>query len=212
MPSSKEIKYYLLGLLLILPFFYFDQYMLVWLREFRSANPEMNQSLHQVGRAAYFAAHGALAIICAVLIYLAGVYFKKQKTRQLGKALVIGFVSSGVSVQVIKHLVGRARPRITDELIFIGPTFTGSYDSFPSGHTITAFCFAYIFSCYFPKYRILFYAYGVFICFGRVIGGSHFPADVLAGALLGMVIGRIIEKMTGLPCAEKPDCRIPEKS
>jgi membrane-associated phospholipid phosphatase len=207
MPSSREINYYLLCLALILPFFYLDPYVMVWLREFRGANPDMDQLLHQVGRAAYFAAHGGLIAGGAVLIYLAGIYRKRPRIRQLGKVLFIGFVSSGISVQIIKHLLGRARPRITDELLFIGPTFEGSYDSFPSGHTITAFCLAYICSCFFPKYRGLFYVYGVFICFGRVIGGSHFPSDVLAGALLGIVIGGIIEKMTGMR-----GCRIAEKS
>jgi|WetSurMetagenome_2_1015567.scaffolds.fasta_scaffold01779_3 membrane-associated phospholipid phosphatase len=207
MPSSREIRYYLLCLALILPFLFFDQYVMVWLKELRSANPDLDQLFHQAGMIAYFAAHGALIAGAAVLIYLAGIRLKKPRTRQLGKALFIGFVSSGISVQVIKHLLGRARPRITDELLFIGPTFRGSYDSFPSGHTITAFCLAYICSAFFPKYRPLFYAYGAFICIGRVLGGSHFPADVLAGALLGIVIARMIEKKSGLPGPSTPETR-----
>jgi membrane-associated phospholipid phosphatase len=203
MPSSKEIKYYLLFLALILPFFYFDQYIMVWIRELRSANPDIDQILHYVGRAAYYAAHGTPLITGAALLYLAGVYFKKQGIRHIGKTLLIGFISAGIFVQIIKHLLGRARPRLTDNLVFIGPTLTGSYDSFPSGHTMSAFCLAYICSRYFPKYQALFYVYGIFICIGRVVSGSHFPADALGGALLGVVIGRIVYEKTALPGALK---------
>jgi membrane-associated phospholipid phosphatase len=201
MPSSKEIRYYLLCLAIILPFFYFDQHMMVWIRELRSANPNTDEILRQTGRAAYFAGHGAVMIGAAALLCLAGMYFSKHQIKQLGKSLLAGFIVSGVSVQIIKHLLGRARPRITDELVFIGPTLKGSYDSFPSGHTMTAFCLAYICSKYFPKYQVIFYVYGIFICFGRVVGGSHFPADVLGGALLGIVIGRIIHEKIGIPGA-----------
>jgi undecaprenyl-diphosphatase len=207
MPSSREIRYYLLSLILILPFFFLDQDIIVWLREFRSANPEINALLTQTGRYAYYAAHGGLIVCAAVLIYLAGACLRRDRIRRLGKALFIGFLASGAAVQIIKHLLGRARPRITDELLFIGPTFRGSYDSFPSGHTMTAFCVAYICSRFFPKYSILFYLYGALICCGRVISGSHFPADVLAGALLGLIIGRIIERTTGFgPDREKTGC------
>jgi membrane-associated phospholipid phosphatase len=204
MPSSKEIKYYLLCLALVLPFFYFDQFIMAWVRELRGANPDINLVLHQIGRVVYIAAHGALMIGAAALVYLCGLYFKKNRIRLIGKTLLAGFIVSGISVQIIKHLLGRARPRITDELVFIGPTLKGSFDSFPSGHTMTAFCLAYICSRFFPKYRVLFYLYGIIICFGRVAGGSHFPADVLAGALLGIVIGRLVYEKIGLSGALGP--------
>ena len=203
MRFSKEIRYYLLFLAVILPVFLIDQGVTVWFREFRSANPDIAQILKYIDQAAYYAAHGTPLIGGALLIYLFGRYFDRQWTRQFGKTLLIGFISSGVSVQVIKHLIGRARPRITDQLLFIGPTFKGSYDSFPSGHTAMAFCLAYLCSCHFPRYRALFYLYGLFVCFGRVDSASHFPADVLGGALLGIIVARIVEKRLGLQWTEE---------
>ncbi len=207
MRFSKEIKYYLLFLAAILPVFLIDQSVTLWFREFRNANPDITQILKYIDRAAYYAAHGTPLIGGALLIYLFGRYYDRQWTMQFGRTLLIGFISAGVSVQVIKHILGRARPRITDQLLFIGPAFRGSYDSFPSGHAAMAFCLAYICSGYFPRYRALFYLYGLFVCFGRVDSASHFPADVLGGALLGVIVARIIEKRFGMQGTEKPAFR-----
>jgi membrane-associated phospholipid phosphatase len=197
MPSSKDIKWYLLCLAVILPFLYFDQDVIVWIREFRNANPEMGQYFQLGDKAAYYAAHGTPLIGGTLLLYLFGRYTGRQKARSIGKVLFIGCISSGMGVQIIKHLIGRARPRITDQLLFVGPTFAGSYDSFPSGHAVMAFCMAYLCSGYFPKYTMLFYLYAIFVCCGRVFSTSHFPADVLGGALLGIIIARVIKAAIG---------------
>lgn len=106
--------------------------------------------------------------------------------------MFIGFISSGILVQVLKHLIGRARPRITEDLLFVGPSLKGGYDSFPSGHTTVAFCLAYILSQHFPKHRFLFYIFGFMVGFERVEDLSHFSSDVLAGAIVGIIVGRLL--------------------
>jgi undecaprenyl-diphosphatase len=178
--------------------------MMSWIREFHKANPDISRILDMTDKAIYYAAHGTPLIGGALLIYFFGRYFDRQRIRQIGRTLFVGFICSGLSVQLIKHIIGRARPRITDQLLFIGPSIKGSYDSFPSGHVTMAFCLAYICSSYFPRYWMLFYVYGLLVCFGRVDSTSHFPADVLGGALLGIIVARIVEKKIGLPDAIKP--------
>jgi membrane-associated phospholipid phosphatase len=81
-----------------------------------------------------------------------------------------------------------------DEFLFIGPTFEDVYHSFPSGHTAVAFCFAYILARHFPKHEILFFIYAVIVAWERVEDKSHFPSDVLAGAFVGLIIGKILLK------------------
>src|ERR1035437_5065235 len=104
MRCSREIRYYLLCLAAILTVFLIDRDVAVWFREFRNANPDITQILQYIDKAAYYAAHGTPLIGGALLIYLFGRYFDRLLTRDLGKRLFIGFICSGISVQVIKHL------------------------------------------------------------------------------------------------------------
>jgi undecaprenyl-diphosphatase len=135
--------------------------------------------------------HGITLIAVAIVLFLYGKFFN-QKCYSAGKALLIGIISSGVIVQVLKHLVGRVRPRLTDNLVLVGPSLQNGYDSFPSGHTTVAFCVAYILSSYYPRYRVLLYSWAVLIGFARVEGLAHFPSDVLAGAVIGILTAKLL--------------------
>jgi undecaprenyl-diphosphatase len=61
-------------------------------------------------------------------------------------------------------------------------------DSFPSGHTLVTFCLAHVLSFYFPRYRLWFYLAALIVGFERMLCATHFPSDVVAGALLGIAI------------------------
>jgi undecaprenyl-diphosphatase len=61
--------------------------------------------------------------------------------------------------------------------------------SFPSGHSATSFACATVLSYYAPRLRVLFYVLASLIAFSRVYDGMHYPTDVLAGALLGVLVG-----------------------
>lgn len=88
--------------------------------------------------------------------------------------------------------MGRARPRLTDDLVFIGPSLKGVYDSFPSGYTAVVFCLAYILSQHFPKYRFIFYIFAFMVGFERLEDISHFLSDVLAGGIVGIIVGKLL--------------------
>jgi membrane-associated phospholipid phosphatase len=169
-----------------------DQRVLSWVRLFHKEHPDIGQILRTADRIMYFAAHGTTLIVGAIMLYLIGRYINRR-LRDLGLSLLVGLVTSGVLVQILKHLIGRARPRITDSLLVLGPTLQGSYDSFPSGHTAMAFCLATILSHYFPPYRVLFYLFAILEGLARIDGTSHFPSDVLAGALVGIVVAKVLE-------------------
>jgi len=193
MRFSKETRIILLISILV-PFvlIYVDEPVLRWIREFHKVNPDIGQLLRFGDKIMYYAAHGTTLIVGTIMVYLYGRYFDKR-FQYIGKPLFIGLATSGISVQIIKHLIGRARPRISDSLVIIGPSLQGGYDSFPSGHSAMAFCLAAILSQCYPRYWIPFYFFALLEGFARIDGTSHFPADVLAGAIVGTVVANLVK-------------------
>ncbi len=171
--------------------FYFDKPVAIWVRTLHDRKSAMFVRYFDIPL--YFLTHGSTLIIIACLFFVAGLFYGRRFI-ETGKALSASFLVSGISAQVLKHLFGRARPRLTDDLIFVGPSLRGGYDSFPSGHTTVAFCFAYTLSRYFPKYRSIFYFLAIIIGISRIESTSHFSSDVVAGAAVGLILGRLLSR------------------
>ncbi len=96
---------------------------------------------------------------------------------------------SGLAVNLLKGLFGRARPR----MLFADGTygmqwfvFDSDYASFPSGHTTTAFALAGCVALLFPRWGWLALPVAALVGVARVVMGSHYPADVLMGAGVGL--------------------------
>ncbi|HKQ61780.1 MAG TPA: phosphatase PAP2 family protein [Candidatus Polarisedimenticolaceae bacterium] len=111
-------------------------------------------------------------------------------TSRAGEALV----DAGIWVIVSKNLFARARPHTPQEGRFglYGEPHT---NSFPSGHAMAAFAVATVFADEYRDRRwVPWVAYGGAVLVGasRLALGRHFPSDVLAGAVLGNSIGRMV--------------------
>jgi membrane-associated phospholipid phosphatase len=92
-------------------------------------------------------------------------------------------LDSQVVMQVLKLVTNRQRPNLAD------------YRSFPSGHAMSAFVMAAVLSSeYHEKPLVVFDSYGfaTAVSLARVGGMNHFPSDVLAGAVIGELIGRYV--------------------
>jgi len=185
----KENKGLLLLLLLLVPAFYLDYPITSRVTHFFTFR--YSSAYEPVNYLVKFATHGTTLIILSVIVFLAA----RKYNRKLSNAcltLFIGMISAGIIVQVIKHLLGRARPRVTLGTVFVGPSMHLDYDSFPSGHTSVTFCLAFILSEYYPRYRLLFYLFAIMTGFDRLLWLSHFPSDVIAGAILGTAVGKVM--------------------
>jgi len=66
--------------------------------------------------------------------------------------------------------------------------------SFPSGHSTIVFCAIPILSKEFPKLKYVWIGFAGLVAFSRVYFGIHFLSDVIAGGLIGYLIGTIIIK------------------
>ena len=94
--------------------------------------------------------------------------------------------AAGVLVTVFKVLFDRARPPATGiEAVGMIPASA----SFPSGHAATAFAAAVAVGVFYPKLRRPLLALAVVVALSRVYLGMHYASDVLAGSLLGALLG-----------------------
>ena len=61
--------------------------------------------------------------------------------------------------------------------------------SFPSGHTITAFAICVPLGCFYPGMQAGLGFISLSIASSRILLGMHFLSDVVAGALIGSILG-----------------------
>lgn len=95
----------------------------------------------------------------------------------------------GVAVYpVLKRAFVRERPFITHAAIDRAMAPLDRY-SFPSGHTLHAVSFALQACVHFPQLAWVLVPLGLTIAASRVVLGLHYPTDVLAGAVLGALLG-----------------------
>jgi undecaprenyl-diphosphatase len=76
--------------------------------------------------------------------------------------------------------------------------------SFPSGHAATSFAGAAVLAWFAPRLAVPAFVLAVGIAFSRVYVGVHYPADVLVGALLGLVVAIALLKLAAVPRRSPP--------
>lgn len=104
--------------------------------------------------------------------------------------IIKGFVVNFVFYKIIKKTVKRRRPYILFEDIISLVEPPDKY-SFPSGHTSTAIMFSIIVGSLYPVFISFLILYSFLVAISRIYNGVHYPLDVFAGSLLGIISGYI---------------------
>lgn len=131
-----------------------------------------------------------------LLLSAAGMFamrHRPQHAAMLELTMLFGFIFVGVGLpslvsNLAKRIVGRGRPDVFDQVgtLALHP-FAGNYDfeSFPSGHTTTAFAAAMVLGFLAPRWFWLGLVYAAAIAVSRLVVGAHYPTDITGGAILG---------------------------
>jgi membrane-associated phospholipid phosphatase len=114
---------------------------------------------------------------------------RRRRGRWLWAAL--GVPLTLVANFCVKVAVRRERPRL-EGIEPAGKVPTSL--SFPSAHAATSFAGATLIGSLAPPLRPALYAAAAAMAFSRPYLGVHYPSDVLAGAVVGAALGRVMAK------------------
>ena len=134
---------------------------------------------------------GGLALAIVAVRQRGGRFGTDRSLALLGERAAFVFATvalSGLLAQLVKHVVGRARPKLVDTTgAFHVDLFSikASLASFPSGHTASAFGLALALGMMERRFAAVLLLLAVGVAAARVALGAHYPSDVVAGAALG---------------------------
>lgn len=132
--------------------------------------------------------YGQISLIVAACLLV----FKK--TRKAGFCVLLAYILVLLFGHVLlKDIIARPRPCHIDETIKLLVTRPDSF-SCPSTHTAWAFAAATSIFLYFKKAGIFALVIAAIMGFSRMYLFVHFPTDVLAGIVMGVVVA-VVSKM-----------------
>ncbi len=148
----------------------------------------------------HLAGIGLLAVLLLVAWWRAR--SRPKPDRQVARVLWAAAgtaIAEGISHYILKPLIAERRPYLTLAHVEVLLTRTHGY-SFPSGHATIAG--ATIVGLWLSRDRlmtILAVIVGVFLAFGRVYVGMHYPGDVVAGLIFGGLFVLILSPVVVWP-------------
>lgn len=129
---------------------------------------------------------GMVWIVISILLIL------NKKCRHVGLMCLSALLLATILGEgILKHIIQRPRPFFAEPAINLLIKRPLSY-SFPSGHTTSSFAVAGIIFATLKKYRIYAVLLAAMIAFSRLYLFVHYPSDILAGILLGLLCSKVV--------------------
>ena len=143
--------------------------------------------------------------IYILLLYLVFKQYGKRSWWILLGVAVLLLCSDQLSAHVCKPLFHRLRPCFNPELeglVHLPKGLPGGSYGFVSSHAANTFAVATFLTAALRKnYRNIgwwLYAWALISSYSRIYIGVHYPGDIIAGAVLGILVGLIIWKILQL--------------
>jgi len=143
----------------------------------------------------------ALCVPLSLALWFLGIGTTRNRSRwrRLGLACLMSTSVAGLGITVVKHVVGRPRPNVSEAFLqehcgpdrhpFYGPSMSAKLLSFPSGHTGTSTATGVSLIAASPIMAVPGVAYAATVGWSRMQLRKHHPLDVAGGAVIGVVCG-----------------------
>jgi len=129
---------------------------------------------------------------------------RNVRWQRLLLSAMIASTLAGMTVNLSRLTTGRTRPRAQAEQGWYGPMHgdkwligQADFNSFPSGHTATAFGFAGVFLFASPELGVLAIVIASAIAVSRILLGAHHPSDVITAATVALAIAWLVWEFLG---------------
>lgn len=126
-----------------------------------------------------------------------GILADSPKWREVGLMMGEAAVLADASSFILKSGVGRARPYTERGRASFRPfQFSSDYDSMPSMHTSSSFAMASVIARTSESIPValLSYTTAAFVGFSRIYKDKHWASDVVLGAAIGELAGRVVTR------------------
>ncbi|MBI2043446.1 phosphatase PAP2 family protein [Candidatus Pacearchaeota archaeon] len=186
--QRRRIILFLIFIALIFASFYFDSQIV------RTISFLRNGFLND-----FFLGITFLSSDLLIFFFLTSLFLWNENKRRWIFPLWLTLFLSVVASFLLKMSIQRMRPfelEIVSTLpVLIKESFNAWNYSFPSFQAMLVFCAIPILDMEFRKFKYFWIAFAVLVAFSRVYFGVHFMSDVLAGALIGYLIGLFVVRM-----------------
>ena len=197
-------KVYLISFLLVFMGFAFFLAYYGKANSFILLNPYHSKSLDLFFSKFTFFGDGLFVVILAVILFFI------SKTQRLSILILISYIVSGLLAQLLKHSFNAPRPKVffntNTYQHFIDGVSIANCESFPSGHTTSAFALAFILAHSTNKksFQIILLLLAISAGYSRIYLAQHFLTDVLFGAFLGTFISALTIYFSNKVAYRKP--------
>lgn len=156
-------------------------------------NPVFDAIMPPLSNAGGFVTLLGLCILAIILLK----YFKKDEYLEIAKICLIALILSGIIAASLKLFFHQPRPfTVLSNVRQL--TVPSELNSFPSGHTSSTLAVVTVLVWKMRENKLLvclLVAFALIISFSRIYVGVHYPHDVAAGAIIGIVSGVVVLKL-----------------
>jgi undecaprenyl-diphosphatase len=148
----------------------------------------INQDMANPGLDVFFSILIILGTVYVWLVFVPVLWWKGKRNEAADLFFLIMLVL--VVTTLLKFLFASPRPEDIREVPIPVPAYFG-FDlySFPSNHASRAFACALFLSFRFKKWTVPLFVYAFLIGLAKVYVGAHYPGDIIAGAVVGIIFG-----------------------